>query len=224
MNRPRAQLLVTGVALILGFLVVLQIRAQGAGNELAALSSQELTVLVANLSDRNEQLRTEVATLEQEARELQAAMDRGESSLGELDRDLQRLRMWAGLDPVAGSGVRVTVAGPIDGEGAMELINELRNAGAEAIAVDGVRLVAASVVAGPAGGLSVEDQAISDQFVVEGIGSPETLTGSLSRSGGVVARRGATYDGVALTVTPVERMVLPATARDLNPAYATPRL
>jgi uncharacterized protein YlxW (UPF0749 family) len=224
MNRPRAQLLVTGVALILGFLVVLQIRAQGAGNELAALSSQELTVLVANLSDRNEQLRTEVATLEQEARELQAAMDRGESSLGELDRDLQRLRMWAGLDPVAGSGVRVTVAGPIDGEGAMELINELRNAGAEAIAVDGVRLVAASVVAGPAGGLSVEDQAISDQFVVEGIGSPETLTGSLSRSGGVVALLGATYDGVALTVTPVERMVLPATARDLNPAYATPRL
>jgi uncharacterized protein YlxW (UPF0749 family) len=132
--------------------------------------------------------------------------------------------MWAGLDPVAGSGVRVTVAGPIDGEGAMELINELRNAGAEAIAVDGVRLVAASVVAGPAGGLSVEDQAISDQFVVEGIGSPETLTGSLSRSGGVVALLGATYDGVALTVTPVERMVLPATARDLNPAYATPRL
>jgi uncharacterized protein YlxW (UPF0749 family) len=132
--------------------------------------------------------------------------------------------MWAGLDPVGGSGVRITVAGPLDGEGAMELVNELRNAGAEAIAVDGVRLVAASVVAGPAGGLSVEDQPLSDPFVVEGVGSPETLTGTLTRAGGVVALLGATYDGVTLTVTPVERMVLGASTRELRPAHGTPRL
>jgi uncharacterized protein YlxW (UPF0749 family) len=223
-NRPRAQLLISAVALILGFLVVLQIRAQGAGSELASRSAQELTVLVANLNDRNEQLRQEVATLEQELRDLEAARARGDSSLDELQRDLTRLRMWAGLDPVGGSGVRITVAGPLDGEGAMELVNELRNAGAEAIAVDGVRLVAASVVAGPAGGLSVEDQPLSDPFVVEGVGSPETLTGTLTRAGGVVALLGATYDGVTLTVTPVERMVLGASTRELRPAHGTPRL
>jgi uncharacterized protein YlxW (UPF0749 family) len=224
MNRPRAQLLVSAVAVVLGFLVVLQIRAQGAGSELADRSAQELSVLVANLNVRNEQLRTEVATLEQELRDLQAAKDRGESSLDELDRDLRRLRMWVGLDAVGGPGVRITIAGPIDGEGTMELVNELRNVGAEAIAVDGVRLVAASVVAGPAGGLSVEDQALSDPFVIEGLGSSETLTGSLSRSGGVVALLDATYEGLMVTVTPVERMVLPATDRDLRPAHGTPRL
>jgi uncharacterized protein YlxW (UPF0749 family) len=223
-NRPRSQILVALVAVALGFLVVLQIRAQGAGSELADRSAQELTLLVANLNVRNDQLRTEVATLEQELRDIQAAKDRGESSLDELGRDLERLRMWAGLDAVRGSGVRITVAGPLDGEGAMELINELRNVGAEAIGVDGVRLVAASVVAGPAGGLSLEDRPLSDPFVVEGIGSPETLTGSLTRAGGVVALLGATYDGISLTVTPVERMVVPATTRDLQPDHGTPRL
>ena len=38
-----------------------------------------------------------------------------------------------GLDPVGGPGVTISVSGPIDGSGVEELINELRNAGAEAI-------------------------------------------------------------------------------------------
>ena len=51
----------------------------------------------------------------------------------ELGRDLQRLRAWAGLDAVTGPGIRVTIVGGLDGSAVMELINELRNAGAEAI-------------------------------------------------------------------------------------------
>jgi uncharacterized protein YlxW (UPF0749 family) len=210
--------------MILGFLVVLQIRAQDAASQLAARSSQELTLLVANLDDRNDQLRAEVATLEQDLRELQAAKARGESSLGDLDRDLRRLRAWAGLDAVEGPGVTVRVTGEIGGEGVMELLNELRNAGAEAIAVDGARLLARTVVAGPVGALSVEDRALGDPFMVEAIGSPEALTGSLTRAGGVVALLAATYPDAEVTVTPVEGVVIEATGVDLRPSFGTPRL
>jgi uncharacterized protein YlxW (UPF0749 family) len=182
-NRLSAQVAIAAVAVILGFLVVLQIRAQGSGNELAARSAQELTLIVANLNERNDQLRTEIATLEGELRELESAKSRGESSLGELGRDLRRLRAWTGQDPVTGPGVRVTVVGPIGGEGVMDLINELRNAGAEAIAIEDVRVVSGTVVAGPEGGISVQDSLLDDPFTIEAIGSPETLTGSLSRAG-----------------------------------------
>jgi uncharacterized protein YlxW (UPF0749 family) len=106
----------------------------------------------------------------------------------------------------------------------MELINELRNAGAEAIVVDDVRLVVGTVVAGPEDGISIEGHPLADPFVIEAIGSPETLTGSLTRAGGIVAQLGATYPEAILTVTPVERLALPATARDLGPEYGTPRL
>ena len=51
------------------------------------------------------------------------------------------MRAYAGLDPVAGPGVTISVRGPIDGTGVEELINELRNAGAEAIGVGDVRVV-----------------------------------------------------------------------------------
>ena len=72
---------------------------------------------------------------------LSANQSRGDASVDEIRADLQRVRAYAGLDPVAGPGVTITVRGPIDGTGVEELFNELRNAGAEAIAIGDVRVV-----------------------------------------------------------------------------------
>jgi len=140
MNRLTAQVAIAAVALVLGFLVVLQIRAQGSGNELAARSAQELTLLVANLNDRNDQLRTEVASLEGEMRDLETAKARGESSLGELGRDLRRLRAWAGLDAVTGPGIRVTINGGSTAKAPWTCSMSCATP-CEAMAIDGVRVV-----------------------------------------------------------------------------------
>jgi uncharacterized protein YlxW (UPF0749 family) len=223
-NTPVARLSVAAVAALLGFLVVVQLQSQAAGSTLATRSAQELTVIVANLNERNDQLRQEIATRQADLRGLQSTKARGESSLDELGRDLQRLRAWAGIDAVTGPGIRVTITGGLDGLAVMDLVNELRNAGAEALAIDGVRIVAASVVAGPKDGLSIEDHPIPDSFVIEAIGSPENLTGSLTRVGGIQSQLAATDPGTTVTITPVERLVLQATHRDLKPAHATPRL
>ena len=224
MNRRRAQLTLAAVALLLGILVVVQIRSQSVGDGLQTLSTQELTVLVANLNDRNAQLRTEVATLQQEADGLQAAKARGESSVDALRSDLAQLQGWSGLVGVTGQGVRLTVAGPIGGEGVMDLLNELRDSGAEAIAIEGVRVVPETVVAGPPHGISVLDQPIPDPFMIDAVGSSETLTGSLTRVGGIVAQLAATYPQATVTVTPVSRLALSATTSQLVPAHGVPRL
>jgi uncharacterized protein YlxW (UPF0749 family) len=219
-----AQLSVATVAFVLGLLVVAQLRAQAGAAGLQARSAQELTVLVANLTTRNEQLRREVASLEREVADLTAAAARGESSVDRLRTDLARIRTWAGLDPVVGPGVRVTVGGPLPGVAVEDLLNELRNAGAEALAVGGVRIVPGVVVAGPPGALSVLDTRLPDPFEIEAIGSPETLTGSLTRMGGIVAQLSARFPEATVTVTPVERLRLPATDRDLRPSHGTPTL
>ena len=52
-----------------------------------------------------------------------------------------------------------------------------------------------------------------DAFELEAIGAPEQLTGSLTRSGGVIAQLAATQPDVVVTVTPVDRLELPATTR-----------
>ena len=224
MHRARSQLALATVALVLGLLVVVQLRAQAGNGGLAQLSSQDLTVLVANLNARNDQLRREVSTLDDELAALNLNSSRGEESLDELRADLRRVRAYAGLDAVGGQGITISITGPIDGSGVEELINELRNAGAEAIGVGDVRVVTGVVITGEPGAASIEGASLGDTFELSAIGAPDKLTGSLTRSGGVIAQLAATEPGVAVTVTPIDRIELPATTRDLVPAHGRPRL
>lgn len=224
MHRLRNQLTISAVALVLGLLVVVQVRAQAGNAGFAQLSSQDLTVLVANLNARNDQLRREVSTLEDELAALNQNRSRGEESLDELRADLRRVRAYAGLDPVGGPGVTITISGPIDGSGVEELINELRNAGAEAIGVADVRIVNGVVVTGAPGAASIGGARLGPVFELSAIGAPDKLTGSLTRSGGVIAQLAATEPGVSVTVTPVDRIELPATSRSLVPTHGRPRL
>lgn len=223
-TRSGSRLTVAAVAALLGVLVVGQLRGQAGVPGLSALTATELTQLIANLTTRNEQLRTEISGLARQESNLVEARNRGETTVGELASDLERIRAWAGLTAVIGQGIAINVTGPIGGDGIEELLNELRNAGAEAIAVDGVRVVAGTVVAGAPGALSVENEALGDAFEIRAIGSPQILTGTLTRTGGVIAQIGATYPDARLTVSPVEAMTLPATERDLGPTDASPRL
>lgn len=220
----RNQLSLAIVAMLLGLLFVIQLRAQSSGSVLDTLSAQDLTVLVANLNTRNDQLRAEVASTQTQLDALVAAQARGDTSFNELRSDLVRVEGWAGLLPVDGQGIQIGVAGPLPGAAADDLLNELRNAGTEALAVGGVRVVPGSVIAGSPGALSIEDTFLADPFEVDAIGNSATLTGSLTRAGGIVAQLKATYPAVEITVTPVARLVLPATRRNLVPSHGSPRL
>lgn len=224
MHRTRSQFAVAAVALALGLLVVVQLRAQAGSAGLAQLSSQDLTVLVANLNARNDQLRREVSLLEDELAALNLNRLRGDESIDELRADLRRVRAYTGLDPVGGPGVTISIFGPIDGSGVEELINELRNAGAEAIGVGEIRIVTGVVVSGTQGEASIAGKRLGQSFELSAIGAPDKLTGSLTRSGGVIAQLAATEPDVTVTVTPIDRIELPATTDDLVPSHGRPRL
>jgi uncharacterized protein YlxW (UPF0749 family) len=224
MRRPRNQLTIALVAFVLGLLVVVQLRTQSSQAAFAGMSSQDLTVLVANLDDRNDQLRAEIATLQRNLEVLQQNADRGDASVDELRADLRRLRLYAGMEPATGPGVSVLVRGPIDGSGVEDLVNELRNAGAEAMAIEDVRLVPGVVAVGATGAVMLDDAPLGDPFTVWAIGAPDKLTGSLTRSGGIIAQLAATQPDVSVEVTPLDRIGVPATERDLVPGHGRPRL
>lgn len=223
-GRLASRLSVAGVAALLGILAVGQFRGQAGVPGLSNLSATELTQVIANLTTGNDQLRAEVAELQRQEAHLVDVKERGETTVDELSADLERIRAWSGLTPVTGQGILITLEGPIAGDGVEDILNELRNAGAEAIAVGEVRVVAGVVVAGAPGALSVHNEAIGNAFQIRAIGSPQILTGTLTRTGGVIAQVTATYEGVRLSVTPIESMTLPATDRDAAPTYAQPRL
>jgi uncharacterized protein YlxW (UPF0749 family) len=220
----REQLTIAAVAAILGILVIGQLRGQAAIPGLSTLSTQELTQVIANLNTRNEQLRAEIAGLEQQAASIQSARANGQTAVDQLDGDLSRIQAWSGAIGLTGPGISISVQGPIGGDGIEEVLNELRNAGAEAIAVADIRVVPGIVVAGAPGALSVENTVLGDVFEIRAIGSPEILVGTLTRAGGVIAQVGATYPDARLSVTPLETVALPASTRNLIPSDGKPRL
>ena len=225
LGRARREHLAIGVVLaILGVLVVGQLRGQSGSDALGALSAQELTVLVANLNDQNERLRDEVATIERQEAALTAAKGRGDSALDQLRADLGRIRGWSGVSGLVGPGVSVTVRGPIGGDGVEDLLNELRNAGAEAIVIGDVRLVPGIVVTGAAGAVALGDTQLGEAFEVRAIGSPQILTGTLTRSGGIIAQLATAYADVDISVTPLEEVRIAPTQRNLTPAHGRPVL
>jgi uncharacterized protein YlxW (UPF0749 family) len=224
LRAPRSQILVAAVAFLLGVLVVVQIRAQAGGDRLASLTAQDLTFLVANLNAENDRLRSEVAGLERQLETLELGGSRGATSVAGIRADLERIRVWAGLDPVAGDGITITVRGPISAPDVEDVINELRNAGAEAIAVDEVRVVTGTVIGGVSGAISIDDTPLHDPLTIRAIGVQESLTGSLTRAGGIVALLAATNPDAALDIEPSDRMTLPATDRTLLPGHGQPRL
>jgi uncharacterized protein YlxW (UPF0749 family) len=220
----RDRLAVAVVAAILGVLVVGQLRGQAGVPGLSNLTTQELTLVIANLNARNDQLRDEIASLQQQAMNLEASTNSGQTTVDNLEGDLARIRAWSGATGLRGQGIEISIGGPVGGDAIEDLLNELGNAGAEAIAVGGVRVVPGTVVAGPPGGISVENTALGDPFTITAIGSPEILLGSLTRAGGVISQIGVLYPDARISVTPLQSILVPATTRDLIPSHAQPRL
>jgi uncharacterized protein YlxW (UPF0749 family) len=214
---------------ILGVLVVGQLRGQATAPGLGGLSAQELTVLIANLNSRNGQLRDEVATIERQLASLTAAKGRGDTALDQLRADLARIRAWSGATGLVGPGISVAIRGPIAGDGVEDLLNELHNAGAEAVAIGQTRIVPGVVVSGLAGSVQVTGggqapETLGAGFEIRAIGSAQILTGTLTRAGGIIAQFAITYPDTRVTVTPLEEVRIPATSRDLAPANGRPAL
>jgi uncharacterized protein YlxW (UPF0749 family) len=224
MRRRSGRIAVGAVLCILGFLVVVQLRSQAADQGLNGRSVQELTELVANLTTRNDQLREEIRALDGQRAAVAGAVERGDTSAVQVRADLNRVLGWSGRLAVTGAGIRVSVAGDVSGDALAQLLNELRNAGAEAIAIGGSRIVAGDVPNGPGGKVLIGNAPLAMPVELVAIGQPQTLAGSLTRAGGPIAQLAARFPDAVITVSAEDRVTVPATTRDLAPVLARPHL
>ena len=125
-----------------------------------------------------------------------------ENSRGtELEEELSKLNRLLGLTELAGSGVIVTLADNnevkateieiddninyylIHDVDIWSVINELYNAGAEAISVNGQRIVGTTAITCSGAVITINGVKMSSPFKINAIGNPETLYG-VARPGG----------------------------------------
>ncbi|MEP6680325.1 MAG: DUF881 domain-containing protein [Chloroflexota bacterium] len=216
-----AQICLFGVTLMVGMLLVGQLRSQARPIELNSLSAQDLSALIETLSIRNSDLRAAVLDASAQVRDYQLGGDRGGSAVTVAREDLQRIDAFAGLIPVKGPGVSLDIQGSLDPIAVNDLINELRNSGSEAIAIDGVRITARSVAVQGPGALVIDGVAIAKQFKMQAIGSREGLISSLNRPGGIISQL-KLFVAATIVASQEDHLELPGTRQDLAPKVARP--
>jgi uncharacterized protein YlxW (UPF0749 family) len=219
MNGRVAQLSLFAVAMLIGVLLVGQLRSQARPTEITSLPAQDLSELIDTLSARNRELRSGLADLRETLREYRVAGSQGQSALDVSREDLRRITAFAGQAAVQGQGLVLDVDGDLDAIALNDLVNELRNAGAEAIAVDQVRITNRSVaVQGPTA-LMIDGVEIGQHFTLSAIGSPEGLLSALERPGGLIAQL-EQFINATIVARQSASIVLPATEVDLAPTTA----
>jgi uncharacterized protein YlxW (UPF0749 family) len=168
------------------------------------------------LSDRSAQLRTE---LRQAQDEQLAGSRQGRATLD----TVRRLELAAGAVAVTGPGLRITVADGPQRHGVLDrdlqlLVNSVWAAGAEAIALGGVRLHPLATVRLAGGAMLVDNRPVDQPYVFTAIGDPASLHTRLVQTDGY--GRFATFAqvyGTTLNVEASDSLTLLAGA----PAVAT---
>ncbi len=219
MGHRLAQVSLFGVAMLIGLLLVGQLRSQARPRELASLSAQELSTLIETLSNRNQQLSAGLADLNEQLRSYRLANSQGESNRTLGQEGLRRIEGFGGLLPIDGQGLELQVNGALDAIALNDLVNELRNAGAEAIAVDDVRVTARSVAVQGPRSLEMDGVEIGHRFTIRAIGSPDALLSALQRPGGIISQL---QQFVSATIDAQQSSTLhvPATRLNLAPTVA----
>ena len=212
------------VCVVLGFLISFQYRISTEQQQ--ALPRQRVEELASRLLDverERDDLRAEVAQLTDEMTSKASAVD---------SKALTDMRFRAGMVPLTGPGVIVTIDDSkakvksdenqnlylIHDDDLLRVINELRAAGAEAVSVNGQRLVGTSEIrcAGPT--LSVNNVRSAPPYEIHAIGDIQTLESAIKMRGGVAETLGVW--GITLNVTSSENVEVPAYQGNTSYKYA----
>lgn len=222
MKGRSAQITLTIFSFFLGLLLVAQFRTQQVTEKaLSLVSGSDQLLIITSLVENNARLRQEMEALEQQLSEYQQIA--GRTALEALVEELNRIRIINGLVEVTGPGVEVTIEGPISVLDLQDLINELRNAGAEALTINGERLNLYSVIVSTEDGvMAINGTQLSPPYVLQAIGNSQTMETALLRKGGLIATLERHYEGLSVKVVKRERMVLPVCKGSIQFVYASP--
>ncbi|MFD6137956.1 DUF881 domain-containing protein [Isoptericola sp. NPDC060257] len=190
--RPRAsrsQVLAGVLCAALGFALVVQVQ-QSASDQLSSARQEDLVRLLDEVTDRAQQLGDEVSGLEATRDELESGSGQARSALELAEQRAESEGILSGRLPAQGPGVRVTIQDPGGALKASQMFNvleELRNAGAEVVELNGVRLVTSTWFEDEGNAIVVDGTSLSSPYEWTVIGDPETMDRALEIPGGALA-------------------------------------
>lgn len=175
---------------LLGFLLVAQVRAtEEVGDRLVAEREEDLARILSELSVQSDRLQSEITDLRLTLLDFASSAEREELALRTLQRRHDDLRILTGVVPVEGDGALFTITDEdrlVTQELLVDAVQELRDAGAEAIAVNDVRLVASSAFTTRNDRILLDRRPIDPPYRIAAIGVGDTIATALAIPGGAI--------------------------------------
>lgn len=217
----KAQLLVAVLVAALGFAIVVQLR-QTEQQGLATLRQSDLVRILDDVGDRRDRLAAEASDLESQRRELTDVRTGDQAALDAARARAMTLGILAGTVAAKGPGVEVYITDPrstVRAATLLDMVQELRDAGAEAIQIGAARVVASTAFSDIRSGVAVDNLVLSAPYTVKAIGDGQTMATALEIPGGVIA---SMPEGAHATVATREEVEVTALHAMPDPAYARP--
>lgn len=188
------QLPLTVAFLLLGIGLASQVRTQqfirkaAVGNRIEVLADRYRDAL-----EQVDKLRTDVDSLRKTVSDYEGAASENSTLIEKMNSELQETKAAAGLVAVRGPGIQVLLedseirARTAEEQNAylvhdidlLQLVNELKAAGAEALAVNDQRIVAMSEIRCVGPSVKVNGTTIASPYTVQAVGDPAALKSAL---------------------------------------------
>ncbi len=185
----RAQLIVAVLLFGLGLGLAIQVRSTSDDSALRGARQEDLVRILDEVDDRTQRLEDEKQRLDDQRTELENSSDQAEEARKQTLEKERQLGILAGTVAAQGPGITLTITDParaVAPDMLLDALQELRAAGAEAIQVNGVRVVANTYFSGEAGNVQVDGKKIEAPYEFTVIGKPQDLEPALNIPGGVV--------------------------------------
>ncbi|MET9909832.1 DUF881 domain-containing protein [Streptomyces sp. NPDC006476] len=218
----RAQLIVAVLLFGLGFGLAIQVASNSdSDSALRGARQEDLVRILDELDDRTQRLDDEKQGLEKQRDELENSSDQAEEARKQTIEKEKQLGILAGTVAAQGPGITMTIEdakGAVESDSLLDTIQELRAAGAEAIQVNGVRVVASTYFTDSGKSVTVDGNKINAPYRFKVIGKPADLEPALNIPGGVVQT--LEKEQATVTVERSNKIVVDALRAAKQPDYA----
>ncbi|WP_053956895.1 DUF881 domain-containing protein [Inediibacterium massiliense] len=239
MKKVKAQLAIGGICIILGLVLTLQFRTVQ-NNILGGIASgqkaQELAAELKKARDEKDALVGEVNSLEAKLKEIEESESKEDVLVKSISAELEKYKIISGLREVKGPGVVVVVDDPpanpefpsdisvimYNFDLLLSLINRLNDAGAEAISINGQRIVSRTEISLAGNNVNINSVPTAPPFEIKAIGNADTLESALNIRFGIVEQMKSEAYNLSVSVKKKDEIVIPRYNEVIKFRYAKP--
>ncbi|GJF34171.1 hypothetical protein KNE206_68710 [Kitasatospora sp. NE20-6] len=220
----RGQLVVAVLLFALGLGLAIQVRSTNDHNQLRGARQEDLVRILDELDSRQQRLQQEKTQLEQSLIQLENSSNQAREAKEQTLRKVAELGVLAGTEQATGPGIVLTINDPrgqVKADMLLDTLQELRAAGAEAIQINDVRVVAGTYFTdGAISGVQIDGKDVAQPFRFTVVGNPQDLTPALNIPGGVV--RTLEKQQATAVITQQQKVVVDALASPAPLQYGKP--